>query len=94
MVDDTKRSRIWRLSPFLLIALVMLVSGGIALAGVPASVPASLGTGASGAKIAPQQQQGGVTGAAPAQAQKANLARILQVQPLARAYLLRPSRLT
>jgi len=44
MEDHTKRSKFWRVIPFSLILLVMLVSGGIALAGVPAGVPAGIGT--------------------------------------------------
>jgi N-acetylneuraminic acid mutarotase len=45
MEEDTERSRSWRVLPFLLILLVMVVmvvTGGIALAGVPASLPAGV----------------------------------------------------
>src|SRR3954451_20574926 len=40
MEDHTKRSTSWRVIPFLLIMLALLVTGGIALAGVAAGVPA------------------------------------------------------
>jgi hypothetical protein len=46
--DHAKKSQFWRIVPFLLVMLVMLVSGGIALAGVPTSLPA-------GVNASPQQ---------------------------------------
>lgn len=64
MTDQTSRTKVWRVIPFTLIALVMLVSAGLVLAGVPASAPAETGTKASG-------QQGGVMGLAPAQSAQA-----------------------
>src|SRR5262245_8215092 len=43
MADGTRRSKTWRIIPFLLIVLVMLIGGGIALAGVPTGVPTGAG---------------------------------------------------
>src|SRR5437762_5603594 len=54
MAEDTGRTKIWRVIPFILIILVMLVGGGIALAGVPAAVPAGIG-------VAPPAQGKGST---------------------------------
>src|SRR5690348_16489220 len=59
MEDHTKRSRFWRVIPFVAILLVMLVSGGIALAGVPAAVPAGAGAAAPAQQQAKQAQQEG-----------------------------------
>src|SRR5437868_1270781 len=44
MAAGNTRSKFWRLLPFLLILLVMLITGGIALAGVPTSLPADTKT--------------------------------------------------
>ena len=61
MAEDTGRTKIWRVIPLLLIILVMLVGGGIALAGVPAAVPAGIGVAppaqgkGNGTNVAPQQ---------------------------------------
>src|SRR3982750_2989206 len=52
MAEHTGRSKSWRIIPFLLIALIMLISGGAAIAGVPAAVPA-------GIPAPPQQSKGG-----------------------------------
>src|SRR6266436_767004 len=54
MAEHTERPKIWRIIPFLLIILVMLITGGAALAGVPAAVPAGIG-------VAPPAQGKGST---------------------------------
>src|SRR5689334_3825970 len=42
--------RIWRAIPFMLILMVMLITGGVAFAGLPAAVPAGISTQAQQGK--------------------------------------------
>ena len=42
MVNQTDKSKVWRVIPFVVIMVAMMVTGGIALAGRPAGAPASV----------------------------------------------------